>query len=244
MKKVISVIVIIFSSSLSLSAQVNIDSPRLVWNDTTQPDTVRLQAMDNIIWDGYLFSQPDSAYYYAQLEYNFAKNKGLKKQMAIAINVQGISFWIRDNYRVDIDYYTRSLTIKEEIGDISGIASSLNNLGVIYKAQDNYRVAIDYYTRSLTIKEEIEDKKGIATSLNNIGSVYFKLDDFIAAHDFQTRGLTIMKEIGDKYGMAECLNSIADIYREQDNYNNAIDYHTRSLTIREEIGDKQRIIRS
>ena len=53
--------------SLSSLAQVNLDSLWNVWNDKTQADTSRLKAMKNIAWDGYLFSQPDSAFYFADL---------------------------------------------------------------------------------------------------------------------------------------------------------------------------------
>ena len=57
--------------SFSSLAQVNLDSLWNVWNDNTQPDTNRLKAMNKIALDGYLFSQPDSAFYFAQLQYNF-----------------------------------------------------------------------------------------------------------------------------------------------------------------------------
>lgn len=241
MKKVFSVIIIIFSSSLSLSAQVNIDSLRLLWNDTTQPDTVRLRAIDDISWDGYLFSQPDSAFYFAQLEYNFAKSKGLKKQMASALNAQGASFWVRGNYSSAIDHYSRSLTIREGIGDLRGVASSLNNLGINFKAQGNYSVAIDYYTRSLTIITEIGDKKGIASTLNNIGNIYRGQGDIANAIIYYNRSLTIKEEIGDKKGVASSLNNIGIVYSEQGNYSAAHDFHNRSLIIMEKIGNKRGI---
>lgn len=134
MKKAITFLVIFFSISLSISAQVNLpkrqaglDSLWGVWNDHNQVDTIRLKAIHKIAWDNYLFSQPDSAYYFAQLEYNFAKSKGLKNQMANALNTQGVSHSLRGNYTSAIDHFTHSLTIKEEIGDKRGIAKFLNN---------------------------------------------------------------------------------------------------------------------
>ena len=59
----------------SSKAQVNLDSLWSVWNDKTQADTSRLKAMKSIAWDGYLFSQPDSAFYFAQKGYDFARSK-------------------------------------------------------------------------------------------------------------------------------------------------------------------------
>ena len=54
--------------SFSIKAQeVNLDSLWGVWNDKTQQDTNRLKAMIDIAWDGYLYSNPDSAFYFAQM---------------------------------------------------------------------------------------------------------------------------------------------------------------------------------
>ncbi len=124
MKKIIFIYVILFP--ICSFGQTKLDSLWTIWNNLNQADTIRFEAINKIAWDSYLFSQPDSAYYFAQLGYDLAKSKGLKKQMAKALNTQGVSFYVRANYAEAIDYYTRSLTIKEEIGDKRGIASTLN----------------------------------------------------------------------------------------------------------------------
>ena len=80
------------------------DSLWSVWNDTTQPDTNRLNAMHKIAFDGYLFSKPDSAFYYASYEYEFAKSTGNEKWMGSACNTQGVSLTIRGNYVVHALY--------------------------------------------------------------------------------------------------------------------------------------------
>jgi signal transduction histidine kinase/CheY-like chemotaxis protein len=244
LKIIIVSIIVCVSTILSMKtafSQVNLDSLWSVWEDLNKPDTTRLEALQKFSKKGYLYSQPDSAFYFSQLQYDFAKSKGLKKQMAKALNVQGVSSQIQGDYTSAIDYYTRSLTIHEEIKNKKGIAGTLNNIGIIYKNQGDYASAIDYFTRSLTIKEEIGDKKGIANSLNNIGVIYYDQGDYTSAIDYYTRSLTIKEEIGDKKGIAYSLNNIGIIYNDQGDYASAIDYFTRSLTIREEIGDKKGI---
>jgi tetratricopeptide (TPR) repeat protein len=243
--RIIRFTAIVFTSTIlftqTVFGQVKLDSLWAVWNDPSQHDTSRLLAMYEITRDGYMFSQPDSAFYFAQLIYDYAKSKGLKKQMAQALNAQGVSFYIQGDYASAIDYYTRSLTIREEIGDKKGIAYSLNNIGLIYSEQGDYASTIDYYTRSLTINEEIGDKKGIALSLNNIGIIYKQQGDYASALDYHTRSLEIKEELGDKKGIALSLNNIGIIYNEQGDYASAIDYYTRSLSTNEEIGDKKGI---
>lgn len=238
MKNVVSIIVIILNSGLSLAAQVNLDSLWMVWNDKNQPDTVRLKAIADFTIDGYLYSQADSAYYFAQLQYDYAKSQGLKKQMAGALNLQGASFWVRGNYSSAIDHYNRNLTIRKEIGDRKGIANSLNNIGVIYKTQGNYRMAIEYYTQSLTTITELGDKNGIAKTLNNIGNIYGAQGDNANSIDYYNQSLTIKEDIGDKKGVATSLANIGIVYSVLNDYNTALDFQTRSLMIMEEIGDK------
>jgi tetratricopeptide (TPR) repeat protein len=248
LSRIITIARIVFTSIILFSqtafSQVNLDSLWTVWNDTSQPDTTRLKAMQDIAWDGYLFSQPDSAFNFAQLEYDFAKSKGLKKHMAIALNTMGVSFWVQGDYTTAIAYFDRSLTINEEIGSKKGIASSLNNFGIIYQEQGDFSNAVDYYTHSLTIKEEIGDKKGIAISLSNIGIVYEEQGDYASAIDYHTRSLQIREEIGDKWGIAMSTSNIGIIYNNHGDYANALEYNNRSLSIWEEIGDKRGIAAS
>jgi signal transduction histidine kinase/CheY-like chemotaxis protein/Tfp pilus assembly protein PilF len=241
MNKKVIIIIIFISFALFAFCQVNLDSLFTVWKDSSQPDSSRLDAIHVYAWDGYLFSQPDSAFYFAQLGYDFAKSKGLKRQMANAMNTQGTSFYFKGEYASAIDYFTRSLTIREEIGDKIGAASSLNNIGIIYYNQGNYDSAIDYYTRSLTTWEEIGRKYRVASIYNNIGVIFKNQGDYAAAIDYYTRSLTIREKIGNKSDIAESFNNIGVVYSVQHNYAMAIDYITRSLTIKEEIGDKQGI---
>jgi len=117
---------------LTMASALNLDSLWGVWNDQNQPDTNRLKAMHKIAVDGYLYSQPDSAFYFAGLQYDFAESVNNKKQMASALNTQGVSFAIRGDYAKAIDYLTRSLKIAEEIGNKKLIGTTLNYIGVIY----------------------------------------------------------------------------------------------------------------
>ncbi|MEX2589103.1 MAG: adenylate/guanylate cyclase domain-containing protein [Chitinophagales bacterium] len=217
------------------------DSLWAVWTDPDQPDTSRLRAIHDYSWFGYLFNQPDSAFYFADLEYQFAKSKGLKNQMAAALSMQGVSFAIRGNHIKAIEYFMRDLELEREIGNKIGIATSLGNIANIYMDQGDYSNAIDYYTQSLKINEEIGNKQSIAGSLANIGNIYFDQGDGEKAFDYYKRSLKIFEEIDNKRGVAFSLKSIGNIYGAQDDYANAFEYFSRSFEINNEIGDKREV---
>ena len=146
-------------------------------------DTVRLQALQTYTVDGYLRTKPDSAYYLAQLQYDFANLKGVKKQMAICI----------------------------EIGDTRGASTALNNIASFYRDQDNFTTAIDYYEQSLKIKEEIKDKSGIIHSLIGIGTCYYELDSMPQAAQYSRMALQLAVEIGEKNSIKEACSNLLDI---------------------------------
>ena len=109
-----TLLIVLLCMGFTAVPAVNLDSLWGVWNDKTQPDTNRLKAMHKIAWDWYLYSQPDSAYYYAGLFYDLAAAIDNKKWMSYALNTQGISFDIRSNYEQALECYDKSLQIKEE----------------------------------------------------------------------------------------------------------------------------------
>lgn len=248
LSKITTITIFVLGSLLfnvkSVYCQINLDSLWNVWTDPDQNDTTRLKAIDNIALESYRNFQYDSAFKFAQQQYNFAKSEGVKKQMANALITLGRSIYRQGDHNRAIEYFNSSLKIYEEIGDKKGTANSLNNIGITYYILGEYTSAKDYYIRSLTIREDIGDKSGIATSLNYIGLIYAVMGKQASAIDSYTHSLSINEEIGDKIGIAYSLNSIGFIYQDQGDYASAIKYYKRSLSINEEIEDKTGIASS
>lgn len=218
-------------------AQTNLDSLWKVWNDAAQRDTNRLNALDKIIWDGFLYTNTDSALSLAKIEGTFAEEKGLKKYQAKAINAEGVAFLIQGKYDDALQSFNSAKKFYEELNDKKGIATSLNNIGLVYNNKGELENAMDYYLESLKIREEISDKKGAATSIHTIGNIYHSQGDFGNALKNYIKSLKIKEEIGDKKGMANTLNNLGLLYKEIKETKKALEYHQRSLKIREEIKD-------
>jgi adenylate cyclase len=251
MKKILAILVVMRSLHFGLDcqmahAQSNLpktvqDSLWSVWHDPQQADTNRLNAINRIAGLGYLHARPDSAFYFAQQQYAFAKQKRALKYMAGALNIQGASLWIRGEHTEAIGYYERSLNIHRAIGNKKGMATTLGNIGLIYKGQGDHVKAIEHYDQSLRISEAIGDKKGMAATLSNIGVIYDELDDLNSALDYHTRSMRLREELDDKYGIATSLNNIGLVYKERGDLTKALDYQLRSLEVSKEIGHKKDI---
>ncbi len=222
-------------------AQTRLDSLWAVWRNVDLHDTSRLKAINKIVKEGYLFTQPDSAYYLAQLEYDFAEKTGHKKQMCMALYQQAHSLWLKGDYLPALKHAGRSLVLAEEIQDKREITNALSITGSIFNSQGNYPRAIKYYLRSLQIDESTGYKKGIAGNLNNIGVIYHFQGNYLQALDYYQRSLIIQEPMGNKSGIANNLTNIGEIHHKLSNYEKALDYFGRSLKIWEEIGDKSGI---
>ncbi|MFN3917992.1 MAG: tetratricopeptide repeat protein [Flavobacteriales bacterium] len=223
--------------NFSLSAQINFDSLWGVWSSPAQHDTNRLNAMKLISWNGYLFKKPDSAFYFAKAQYEFATQKKLRYYQAEALNTMGASHFFRSNYDSAVFYYNKCLAIREQIDDKKGVAAIYNNLGAIYKEQGYFDKAIVYYHRSLKIEEELSNSQGVAMSLNNLGIIYHSTGNYPKAIEYHTRSLRIKESIGDEKGVGVSLNNIGLIYQVQQEYNKAFEYFQKSLDIKLKLED-------
>ena len=141
-------------------------------------------------------------------------------------------------YETAMEFYQRSLTIRQEIGDKSGEGRTLNNISQVYDARGDYETALEYLKRSLTNMQEIGDKFGEGATLNNIAGIYHARGDYETAMEFYQRSLTIRQQIGDKSGEGTTLNNISQVYDARGDYETAMEFYQRSLTIMQEIGDK------
>lgn len=239
---------------VSIAAQPNFpsevaDSLMNIWNDEKLPDTTRLKAMDQYAWDGYLFTDPDSAFHYAQKEIDFInarlngkkKNTHLLKIKSSAFNTQGASFHIRGNLARAVEYYTKCLKIKEEIGDKTGEASTLNNIGLIYKDQNDLDRALEYLKRCLEIEKSLKDTLGVGTTLGNIGSIYQSMEKNDVALDYHMRSLKILEPLGELRSRASSLSNIALIYQDDGKLNLALKNLEKSMELRQQLGDQRAI---
>ncbi len=166
------------------------------------------------------------------------------KLLSSILNILGITNSNLSDYDSALEYYEKSLKIREEIGDKAGIAFSLGNIGNIYLRWGKYDSALEYLEKSLKIEEEIGDKAGFAKSLNNIGNIYLRWGKYDSTLEYLEKSLKIREEIGDKAGIADTLNNIGLIYSNQGKYDRALEYLEKSLKMFEEIGDKAGIANS
>ena len=214
------------------------------FNDESKPDSVRFKAIDDFIWDNYLFENPDSAIYFASVSYKFAvKIKNVRLQ-AVALNTKGTCYYVKDDFKNAIRLYLISLKRYNRANNLLGKGTIYNNLGNIYKEQGDLVKAVEYYTLSLRIAEKLDDKSGMASSLNNIGILHAEQDKYYIAIRYYKKSIKIRKAIKDRKGLSAPLNNIGNVLESQKDYFGAIKYYSKSLEIDKEVNNMVGVVTS
>jgi tetratricopeptide (TPR) repeat protein len=71
-----------------------------------------------------------------------------------------------------IEYHTKDLAIKKEVGDRAGEGTAYGNLGNAYRSQGDFSKAIKYHAQCLAIAKEESDRAGKGRAYGNLGCAY------------------------------------------------------------------------
>ncbi len=215
--------------------QAKQDSLFNVWQETDQADSSRVKALNSFIWNGILYTNPDSAAKLAQQMILFSRQIGNLEYEGKGLFAQGATAYLKQAYPEALRYYGLCAKIYEQIDNQKGLAGVLNNTGLIYFYRGAYPRALYNFKKSLIVQKELGLDKGISTCLNNIGLIYYYQVDYDKALDYFTQSLKISEELDDKKGIGNTLGNIGNIYNDKGDYENALEYYTRSLNIRKEL---------
>ncbi len=150
-----------------------------------------------------------------------------------------------------LEYYFKSLKIRDEIHDRHGVANSLNNIGGVYSNlaaaekklgnttqwQQLIKKSLEYYQKSLKIQEDIKDKSGIASSLINIGSIIQNQGKLFEALALTNRSLKIAKELGFPHIIKSAASALKMIYKKQNKFKESLEMYELEIQMRDSINN-------
>jgi len=236
------IILAIFGAFLKIDAQSltkkTQDSLLIIWKDVNQPDTLRLKAIGKIAWEGFRFKNPDSAFYYAQLQYDFASSIKNKEYQVLALNIQGDFYLLKGDPDKALDIFTNALKLSENLSDKKVKINALGNISRVFESKGNFEKALEYHLQILKISEEIEDQLGIGISLLQIGRNYVRKGDLTLGLDHLSRAKKIFVALNNQYYVVKAQSTMAPIYMQQGNPDEALKLFTLNLAYFEETGNK------
>jgi class 3 adenylate cyclase len=237
--QVLTVIICTFLFQQIGFSQINKDSLWAVWKNESLHDTIRLETIKLLAWEGYGNTNPDSAILLADLQFNLASLGKYKKYMASALTTKGLCYFYKGDYLKAINQHQESLKIKQSINDIKGMAGSFSNLAMIFAEQGNYTESIKYFTLRLKVSEKLKDDQSIASSLNNIGNLYSYTLDYGKALVYYRKSLAKYAYLKHDFGIINSYINIANAYNGMKQFKKAIEFYQFALDKAELNGDNQ-----
>lgn len=100
-----------------------------------------------------------------------------KNEISSVLNNIGDNYEQQNDYANALKYYLQSLSIKQGLNDIQGIADASGSVGDLMLRKNKFREAIPYEDTSLSMSTKINYKYGIRESLKLLSAIYEHLGD-------------------------------------------------------------------
>lgn len=222
-------------------AQPGIDSLRAIAEDMAQPDSVRFTAFYDLVWDGFLFNDPDSAYTLGLQLQREARERKAPAFVARASELLAAVWYVRGDMRTALLHYDTALALHRRNGDAEGQADVITNMGSMLSYLGELDRALTLYREGLALHERSADSAGIANDLNAIGRVQMLRGDHGKAVDLYQQSLRIQELLGNKRGICTSLANLGGLYLNQSDWNEALAYYRRAAAMAEELDDQHQL---
>lgn len=141
------------------------------------------------------------------------------------LNKIAFIYWEHGYNKEAIDYFKRSLSINENIGNSNAITMINHNIGSLYSDMGYFDEALHYYYKTLEIRKLKKDKEGIASAWLTIADTYSKLKQYDkAVQILENDALKAVKELDNEELIRNCYGRLAENYEKMGNAEKSIQY--------------------
>ncbi|MBK8504694.1 MAG: tetratricopeptide repeat protein [Saprospiraceae bacterium] len=188
-------------------------------SNAKEVDTIEIKRLFDIASQYYNNDTPDSCQKYATLairlanqliarlpsrDIEYGKNCQLLKVQALELIGQILYY---ENDPTALDTLQAALTVWEEIGDSSGIATAHSSIATIYSDRADFSRALAHYHSSLNLYLQIGDRYNAGMTYYYIGLNQRYMGTYGDAFESNLECLQIGKEIGDTFMITKALLS-------------------------------------
>ncbi|MDR2148959.1 MAG: tetratricopeptide repeat protein [Tannerella sp.] len=165
--------------------------------------------------------KPDSAKYYLEKAFDYAKEKNDKQMMANALVNMCVLLHRYKEFEVVKNNLIQAIGLYEEVNNKMGLIGAYQNLGVAYIETKNYDSALSYLEKADSLSTLL-NLPGRKTSIyHNMGRIYYENKNYKKSLEYENKSLEIKMEFNDSAGIAFSQNALSAIFTETGNYKEA-----------------------
>lgn len=220
------------------------DSLLQVWDDTSMADTIRMEAMYQLIDKHYNSIKPDSARLYSELLFDIAQKKGYTSYQAKAQLFLGNAMMNIGNYEAAERHAKKALELFEAANDRRGMSGVYNILGIVNKRIGNFDLAIEQLNQAMDLSYQIGDSAQTTSNMINIATIYEAQGEILKSLEYNQQALLATKKHNKRIHQAITHNNIANNYKFLGDIPRATEHYLSSKAIYEKEGVSWRGISS
>jgi class 3 adenylate cyclase/Tfp pilus assembly protein PilF len=221
---------------VTVHAQENaLDSLNLIANNSSLPDTTRIQANEKLIQ--FWFSEKN----FDSLKTCFDKQQKLVNQINSNKDKANLLFWegklliLSKKYEEAFQKIDSSFSILWALKENRSVALKAQETGIALFEQGLFTESTKHFSTALQEFEKLGDTIRFAGALGNIGISLRKEGNIFQAIQYFTRSLKLKEELKDSLGIANTLNSLGNLYLDIKEYESARKYFESANEIYESL---------
>ncbi len=220
--------VLLFFALTTFSQNRKIDSIRAIYFGTAH-DTIKIQALNDLIWPIYSNSAPDSGIKYAHIAIDLAKkNKALYK-LVVTYRRLAICYTNVGNYKLALKYHNESLDLAKKLKSDKDIGIAIGNIGVVYMDLGDQTKALDYNLKSIELKERLKDYASVQTNYFNVSVLYKDLGELDKALEAAQKSVSLSKAQNDNFSLGSGYTGLGMVYKSRKEYDKANYYYRLAI---------------
>ncbi|MCG8326874.1 MAG: tetratricopeptide repeat protein [Chitinophagales bacterium] len=189
------------------------DSLLSIWNDSTKEDTLRLEALFQMINNHYSSKLPDSARILSQLLYEKALEADAVRYQVKASYLVGNAFMHLGQYEASKAKLEEALLLSEQLGDHKWMALTLNSLSIVNQDLGDLDLALEQLQKSMDINYQAGDTARTTGNLLNIAAIYESKGETLNSLEYNKKALSLCRRYNKQRHLAIAHNNIANNYK-------------------------------
>jgi len=199
-----------------------------VHDSIIERDTVYMNILNELAYE-YIFINPDSALYFADLGLAKIKDDRFFRYKANSLMYKGMALeTIGENYEA-VNYMEKAQLLFMKNNDSLSLAKTLINKSNIYIAVQNYRKSLEALLQAKKIIEKLNKEFVYYQCITNIGALYILINDFKSGGENLMDAYQYYKKIKNDKGLAIVCHGLGDLCKRKKDKDCSEQYYKESI---------------
>jgi len=212
-----SLFALLFLTEQTFSQSRKIDSLRTIYFSSAH-DTIKLQALNDLIWPIYANNVPDSGIKYGHIAITIAQKNNCLYKLIVAYRRLAICYTNIGNYKLGLKYHNESFDLATKLKSEKDIGIAIGNIGVVYMDLGDGPKALDYNLKSIELKERMKDYSSVQNNYYNIAVIYKDLGELDKALEAAQKSVRISKLSKNNVSLGTAYAGLGMVYKSRKEY--------------------------